>query len=209
MALEKVDDSHPEVSWGGIFSGVFMVLGLQFLFTILGTGIGFSILHPASGKGVAIGAAIYFFVTMLISFYFGGYIAARFAGPRYRLNAALHGVTVWAIVAALTAFTLGSSIQGLIGGGLNMAGQVAQENVIITPPSAGQGPQVQIPRANQMTPEQRQQLQDQAKQAAGQAQKVAASGSWYFFITFFLGMIAAALGGSFGGSYFFRKARIH
>lgn len=208
-------DTGPSVSWGGILCGSIIVLGLQFLFTLLGSAIGLSAFNLETGAspGAAAGAGIYLFITMLVSFFIGGYTSMRFAGSRFRVNAALHGVMVWAIVAALTAFAFGTGVGALLKSGMNMAGQIPS-SVDITivhpnsPPTQGEHKPGMRPAPPVVDQQQQQILKEKARQAAGTARKAAAGGTWYLFVTFFCGLITAAAGGSFGGSYFHRKGRL-
>jgi hypothetical protein len=200
-------DSGPKVSWGAIFSGALLVLGFQFLFTLLGSAIGLSALHFESGQtpdtGAAIAAGVYFIVTMVISFFIGGFATSRLAGLRVGPNAGFHGLTVWALVAVTAATLITSGAGAFLGAGVQMAGQAAQDITIQVVPESNTGnlPPGQL----QQQKRQLEHAKQKAKQAAGTARKVAAGGSWFIFATFLFGAIAAFLGASSGVSSFRRK----
>ncbi len=73
------------ISWGGIFAGLFLVLSIQLLLSMLGFGIGLSIVEPGQGGvpnagAIGIGAAVWWVVTYIIALVVGSYAAARLAG---------------------------------------------------------------------------------------------------------------------------------
>src|SRR5947209_14415534 len=91
------------VSWGGVFAGLIIAVVLQLLFTLLGVGIGAATIEPLQqsqpGKGLGIGAAIWFFVTTLISIYIGARVAGYLAANAQERDRTLHGILTWGVTA--------------------------------------------------------------------------------------------------------------
>ncbi len=140
--------ARSRVSWGGIFAGGFMTLAIWIMLTLLGAGIGLSIVQPSAGGttanvGVSIGGGIWWVVTGLIALFIGGYAAARLAGVVASMDGVLHGVTTWAITMLFTLYLLTTAIGGLVGGVFNLVGGVASV--------AGQGIKSAVPSVEQVS----------------------------------------------------------
>jgi hypothetical protein len=120
----RATTSH--VSWGAVFAGAFVGLGIWVLLHILGMGIGMTAIDPddsGSLRGVGIGTGIWSLIAPLIGLFVGGLVAARVAGPLDRLNGAIHGAVVWAL-AALTGLTiLFMVVSSVLGGVVRTTGQ--------------------------------------------------------------------------------------
>ncbi len=201
----RATDRPSRVSWGAIFAGGLVTLGVQLLFLLLGGAIGLSILHPGAAGAeaaseVGIGAGIYFFITMLISFFIGGYVTTRLGGVYYRASSALHGLTTWALVTAFFAFAVSSGIGSLVGGMWQAtagAGQAAAQ-------AAGQQSGMvekakkQADKLQSQAKQNQEQIKQQAQQAGQVAASVATGTSWYAFATLLLGALAAMYGGITG-----------
>lgn len=95
------------ISWGGVFAGLFLVLAIQLLLSMLGFGIGLSLVQPGQGGApnagtIGIGAAIWWVVTYLIALVLGSFAAARLSGVGLRFEGALHGLVTWAFALMVT-----------------------------------------------------------------------------------------------------------
>jgi len=147
------------VSWGAIFAGALVTMAVFLTLQILGAGIGASALdltgsRITSGRSLGIGAAIWWFITGLISLFIGGWIAGRLGWRLDRLERALHGLTVWSLfyvaMFLLTLTALGALVGGgvsLLGSGVSAAGQAAttpqgQQAIQQTMQSQGLSPQI-------------------------------------------------------------------
>jgi hypothetical protein len=147
------------ISWGAIFAGAFVTLAVFLTLQILGAGIGASALdltgsRITSARSFGIGAAIWWFITGLISLFIGGWVTGRLGWQLDRLNRALHGLTVWSIFyTAMFLLTL-TALSALVGGGISLlssgvsaAGQAAgtpqgQQAMQQTMQSQGLSPQI-------------------------------------------------------------------
>src|SRR5689334_5675015 len=98
------------VRWSGIFSGSFISTGLAFLFMILGSTIGLpsmiainpmvpeSINSPFPADGLFFLTWLYTLVSLVLSFFIGGYCAARISRAKDRESGTLYGLSSWAVV---------------------------------------------------------------------------------------------------------------
>lgn len=107
------------VDWAAILAGAALTTAIALVLLTFGSALGLSVASPYEGEGLspaafAIAAGLWLLWVHLLSFYVGGYVAARM---RPRVNDAsehevevrdgLHGLLVWAvgvIAAALIAF---------------------------------------------------------------------------------------------------------
>ncbi|MFO1069710.1 MAG: hypothetical protein U1E14_14420 [Geminicoccaceae bacterium] len=144
------------VSWAAIFAGVVVAIAVQMLLALLGAGIGFDMLEPATGgtpegSAFGIGAGLWWLVSNLIALVAGGYTAAWLAGNTLRFDGMLHGVVTWGVTLLLTFYLLTTALGTLIGGAFSMVGSVASTAAS----AAGQGIQAAAPQvAANVSPEQ-------------------------------------------------------
>jgi hypothetical protein len=117
------------VSWSSIFAGVTAVIAVQLLLNLLGIGVGAATINPQQGQqpgqGLAVGAAIWFVLSSIISLFVGGWIAGRLAGTPNKKDAALHGFVTWALASLVLFYLLSTAVGGLVGGAAGVLGQTA------------------------------------------------------------------------------------
>ena len=109
------------ISWGAIIAGAILALVVQVMLGLLGVGIGLASIDPtgtdgASGTTLLSAGGIYTALSILISIFVGAYAAARFAGSAVRRDAALHGVTTWAVTTLVAVYLLSSGASALVSG---------------------------------------------------------------------------------------------
>src|SRR5437868_94109 len=82
------------ISWGAIFAGVIITVVLQLLLTLLGAGIGAASVDPLQqthpGRGLGVGAAIWFFISTMIAVYVGSRVAGHLSRSVARSSGMLH-----------------------------------------------------------------------------------------------------------------------
>jgi hypothetical protein len=149
------------ISWGGVFAGLFLVLAIQLLLSMLGFGIGLGMVQPGQGGvpnagTIGIGAAVWWVVTYLIALVAGGYAAARLAGVGQRFDGLLHGLVTWAFALMVTFYLLTTAVGGIIGGAFGVVGGALS--------SAGQGLKAAAPEVAKAAGLSTDQIQQRAKE---------------------------------------------
>jgi hypothetical protein len=133
------------ISWGGVFAGLFLVLAIELLLSMLGFGIGLSMVQPGQGGApnagtIGIDAVAWWFGTYIIALVIGSYAAARLAGVVLRSDGALHGLVTWAFALIVTLYLLTTAVGGLIAGAFGVVGNalsVAEQNLKTAVPELG------------------------------------------------------------------------
>lgn len=93
---ERICGFCDRVSWGSILAGMFTVLAVSVLLSMLATGIGLfkadpAAGHPVSGAGAAFG--IWSVISLMASFCAGGFVAGKLAAT----DGLIHGFVVWTV----------------------------------------------------------------------------------------------------------------
>ncbi|HEY8521167.1 MAG TPA: hypothetical protein VIN61_13885 [Gammaproteobacteria bacterium] len=116
------------VSWGGIFGGVLVALGLLMLLSALGLAIGISAVEPGrtDPSSVGTGAGIWGAVSMLVALFVGGWTATRIGAITDRTTGFFEGALVWVVSVLLMAYFATSGIGALAGGAFRVAGGATQ-----------------------------------------------------------------------------------
>ena len=120
------------VSWGAILAGVAIALTVQFVLSLLGTGIGMSTIDPLQSGGTpsaqafSAGAALWWVVSFFLSLAIGGAVASHLAGFTTRLDGVLHGLATWAVATLLGIYLVSSGVGSVISGAVNATGSVFQ-----------------------------------------------------------------------------------
>lgn len=107
----------PTIRWGAVFAGVAVGVSVQLVLTLLGIASGLSAIDVAQGESVGVGPLLWAGVSMLISAFIGGYVAARMSGLKRKVDGVLHGVVSWSVTTLLFA-TLATSAGGSMMSGI-------------------------------------------------------------------------------------------
>ncbi len=195
-ALPAHPHAHSRISWGAIFAGAVMALVAQLAFSLLGLGLGASAAHPYSDNpvgGLGVGAAIWTLLSVLISLFTGGYVAARLAAMPRKQDSMLHGLVTFGLTSLLGFYLLTSGLGSLIGGAGSLVSSVVSKATSAASNAAPgltdaakdklqqsgfdtsdiQGQVDQLLRQTGMPALQPENLQARAQNAAGQAQGTA------------------------------------
>jgi hypothetical protein len=126
--------SYSRMSWGAVLAGTAVAVAISFSLSVVGLAIGFSVMQITSGAG------IWMILSTMISMAAGGYVAGRLAGTFSHLDSELHGLTVWALTALLTAILLVRLVTAEIfatshGAGSAAGGAIANESEFAGVPS--------------------------------------------------------------------------
>src|SRR5690606_9836685 len=140
-----------KVSWGGIFGGVLVALGLLMLLTSLGLAVGISAVDPSETEASTLGtgAGIWGALSLLISLFVGGLTATRISAITDRSTSFFEGALVWVVSVLLMAYfatsgvaTLAGGAFRVVGGATETLGQVAQEGGGADFDTSGTGQQI-------------------------------------------------------------------
>lgn len=112
------------VSWGGIFGGVLVALGVLLLLAALGVAIGVSAAQPgtADAKTLGAGAGIWAGASLLIALFVGGMVSTRIGAIFDRTTGVFEGVLVWVVSVLLVAYLAASGVGVLVGGAAEILG---------------------------------------------------------------------------------------
>jgi hypothetical protein len=117
------------VSWGAIFARAIAVIAIELLLNLLGAGVGAATVNPLQGQlpgqGLALGAAIWFVLSCIISLFIGGWIAGRLADSPSKRDGALYGFVTWALASLVLVYMLSTAIGGVLGGAASVLGKTA------------------------------------------------------------------------------------
>jgi hypothetical protein len=86
-----------KVSWGAIWAGAMVTIGMEALFLSFGTFIN------AAFGGSIVWSTVWYLVTMAVSFYAGAWCSARLSDIPVREVSILHGITTWGLATLATA----------------------------------------------------------------------------------------------------------
>lgn len=113
-----------KVSWGGVFAGVLVALGVSMLLASLGAAIGVSAVDPAAtgARTIGIGATVWGGIQLLIALFIGGMVATRVGAIIDRTTGFFEGVLVWVASLMLMAHLATSAIASVASGALSLLG---------------------------------------------------------------------------------------
>jgi hypothetical protein len=113
-----------KVSWGGVFAGVLVALGVSMLLASLGVAVGISAVDPAAtdASTIGVGAALWGGMQLLIALFVGGMVATRVGAIIDRTTGFFEGVLVWVVSLILMAYLATSGIANVASGALSLLG---------------------------------------------------------------------------------------
>jgi hypothetical protein len=116
------------VSWGGVFAGVLVAMGVSMLLASLGLAIGVSAVDPGQTDPgtIGVGAAIWGGLQLLIALFVGGMVATRVGAIIDRTTGFFEGVLVWVVSLILMAYLAGSGIASVASGAFSLLGGATQ-----------------------------------------------------------------------------------
>jgi hypothetical protein len=123
----------PAIRWGAVLAGVAVGVSMQLLLTLLGIAIGLSATSVTRGETVGTGSLLWAGLSLLVSAFVGGYVAARMTGFKRKTDGILHGVVSWAVTTLLFA-TLATSA-----GGTLLSGVFRSMNIGVAASASGGG----------------------------------------------------------------------
>lgn len=117
-----------KVSWGGVFAGVLVAMGISMLLASLGVAIGISAVDPGETEAstIGIGAAIWGGLQLLVALFVGGMVATRVGAIIDRTTGFFEGVLVWVVSLIVMAYLAGSGIASMAAGTFSLLGGATQ-----------------------------------------------------------------------------------
>jgi hypothetical protein len=122
-----VDVQGMSVSWGGIWGGVLIGMGLLLLLTALGLALGVTAVDPNSDNGsLGVGAAVWAAISLLLALYIGGMVSTRIGAIFDKTTGMFEGILVWVLSLLLIVYLAGSGIGIVAGGAFKLVGGATQ-----------------------------------------------------------------------------------
>jgi hypothetical protein len=117
-----------KVSWGGVFAGVLVAVGVSMLLAALGLAIGVTAIDPGDTDPgtIGTGAAIWGALQLLIALFIGGMVATRVGAIIDRTTGFFEGVLLWVVSLILMAYLAGSGIASVASGAFSLLGGATQ-----------------------------------------------------------------------------------
>ena len=119
----------PWISWGAIFAGLASGLATYLVLALLGLAAGLSAIDPQSAEPlgrVPIITGIWTGISLLLSAFVGGYVAARMSGLSRLADGLLHGMVAWGVSTLVFAYFLTTTVGSMVGGAFGLVGQGAK-----------------------------------------------------------------------------------
>jgi len=116
------------LSWGAIFGGAIVALGVYALLYAFGLAVGLTAINPDNANSLrasGIFTGIWALIVPIVSLFIGGAVASRGADVVHRAGGVIHGLIVWGLVTVAGAWLLTnvlSSVATGVGGVAAMAG---------------------------------------------------------------------------------------
>jgi hypothetical protein len=212
MTITDIVESSPSrsnVEWGPVLAGATIATALGLILLAFGAALGLGFASPYRGDDAspavfAVAAGLYLLWVQVMSFYFGGYVAARLRARasdasehEVDVRDGLHGLLVWStgvIAAAVIAYaglggvTAAAHAPAATAGLATSVSQVVDQHV---QQSATQAPQTEPQAANASDAERRAEI----------ARKLSIIGAFITAASLLAGAVAAFFGAHSGGHH--------
>ena len=177
------DAFRSRVSWGAIFAGTVVGVGVLLMLSLAGLALGLSSADFGPGEdglnGFSTGAGIWLVVSQLIALAVGGFVAGRLAAIPKTTSTAFHGAAVWGLATLLMAYMASSAIGTVVGTASSAIGSLASGVAQVAPAAApSQNTQNQVASQTDQIVGQvlSQRERNQAANAVGQNAEAVATG---------------------------------
>lgn len=149
------------ISWGSIFAGTLLAIGVQLVLSLAGIAAGLASFPGSDASTSGVASAAWWTISSIIALAVGAYATGVLSGSERALDGMFHGLSVWALTLVILLGTFATGAISLLGGTVNTISSVAG--------SAGQGAGGAISSAVQQYAPSPQSIQDAAGQLFGQA----------------------------------------
>ncbi len=139
MAHQEEERRYLRISWSSVIAGAVTALAVSALLNLLGIGLGFTTIDPATESdplsGLATGTIIWWIIANLTALFLGGMVAGHSAGFISKTDGGMHGFLSWCVYAAVLLFFVttatGAIISGLSGAVSSVFGGGDQQEVVV------------------------------------------------------------------------------
>lgn len=100
------------IRWGAVLAGVAVGLSVQLALSLLGIAAGLTAMPAGEDEAAEIMPLVWAGLSMLVSAFVSGYVAARMSGFKRRADGILHGAVSWAVTTLLFA-VLATTVGGV------------------------------------------------------------------------------------------------
>lgn len=131
------DAFRSRVSWGAIFAGTVVGIGVLLMLSLAGLAFGLSSADFGPGEdglsGFSTGAGIWLVVSQLVALAIGGFVAGRLAAVPKTTSTAFHGAAVWGLATLLMAYLASSTIGTVVNSATSAIGSIASGVAQVAP----------------------------------------------------------------------------
>lgn len=192
--VEMEDQVLPEEnhgSWTGALAGAAVGMVFNVWLCMLGVAIGASTVDPLQEarplEGLGVGSAVWLSLSIVISSFLGGWIAARWRLWQSRTERLLSAAASWAVTNIVAMLLVGGVFGALLGGAATLSRETAR--------MAGPDATANLAENVRTTLQVGEGADARTRRAGDTAAKAVAGTSWTVVILMFLGL-AASLGGA-------------
>jgi len=199
----RISEMVRRISWGGIWAGLMIALGMEVLFALFGFFIGFNMYNWKAANpwaGISAWSTVWYLVTAGWSMFFGAWCAARFSGNPVPGAGILHGITIWGLASVVTIAILAAAGWAVLREGINVLGTAAIAGAQVAPAAINQlpGAAVNAAQAAQQAGQVAAQVQQNAGPVAQATANIISGLALRIWGGVLLGLITAILGGWLG-----------
>jgi hypothetical protein len=205
--------ARSNVDWAAVIAGAVLATAIGLILSAFGIGLGLSVNSPYEGEGVspamfAFGAGLWLLAIQVLSFWMGGYVAARLRTRRETtehetdVRDGLHGLLVWGvgvIAAAIISFaTIGGGAAAASNANGSLVASVAQAAGAEVDQAAAREPRENPAARNETTAEQRAEL----------VRKLTVLSAFVTAASLLVGSVAAFFAAGVGGNHRDRNTQL-
>ena len=116
------------VSWGGIFGGVLVALGVLLLLAALGLAVGITAADPGQtdARTLGTGAGLWAAASLLLALFIGGMVSTLIGAIYDRATGVFEGALVWIVSVLLMAYMAASGVGMLASGAFSLVSGATQ-----------------------------------------------------------------------------------
>lgn len=193
------------ISWGAVWSGLMVALGMEVLFTLFGFFIGFRMYHWQAANpwaGISAWTTIWYLVTAGWSMFFGAWCAAHLSGNPIAGDRILHGITTWGFATAVTIAIVGVASWAVLREGIDVLSTAAITARQVVPAAINHAavPPGQVSQTAQQAAQAMGQIQANAGPVGQATATIISSLSLRIWGGVLLGLITAIIGGLVGST---------